>query len=200
MKLKYYRSNSPLFRDLTLELTADNTITAKGHVIWYKQNTAVGVAYRAKGATAWTYAASAAKTDRDIEIVISSLSAGTTYEFALYLKRGTLYNYSSVKEATATFVDPTFDTPQASDVTSSGMTVTGAITYGGTPDAMGLEYKKADDQEWTSVESETKEVSATLSGLTPETLYKLRLFATIGEQTFYSDEAEQSTEAETQES
>jgi len=201
MKLKYYRSNSPLFRDVTATLTADNTVTVVGHICWFKTKTACGVAYRKKGNTTFNYSAS---DSQDVNKTIASLENNKNYEFCLYLKRGTLYNYSSIVECKSTYVDPTFDTPVASSVSSSGFTVGGTITYGGTPTAMGVCYRKkaTEPGEWSTKTSASKTVSEAISSLDADTTYEFGIYATIGTTTFYSaiveqktDEAEQNTEA-----
>jgi hypothetical protein len=95
MKGKFFRSNVIAFGTPTGTVTDSTKINVTGKIGWTKAYTAAGAAYRQKGNTSWNYKAD---DDLDIDVTTGALTAGKTYEVALYLKRGTFYDYSAIIE------------------------------------------------------------------------------------------------------
>lgn len=95
MKRKFYRSNIIAFGTPTGTVTDSTKIKITGTIGWTKAYTAAGAAYRQKGNTAWNYKAASSLA---VDVTTGALTAGKTYEVALYLKRGSFYDYSTIIE------------------------------------------------------------------------------------------------------
>jgi len=92
--------------------------------------------------------------------------------------------------------DPTVGNATASDVTSSGMKVSGTVTFSGAA-TYGVAYKKSTASSWTYTDGGTsKSVSETLSGLTADTNYKVCIYAQSQRGKFLGAATTQKTAAE----
>ena len=76
-------------------------------------------------------------------------------------------------------VPPTVTTLEATEVTHEAATLNGIVAAGSEEiSAQGFMYKAAAAAEWTSVSATSETMSATVSGLTAETAYEYKAFAT----------------------
>lgn len=97
MKRKFYKSNNIVFSTPVGTVTDSTKIKVTGAITWTKAYSAAGAAYRLSGASSWAHKAG---TGLNVDVTTPSLSAGETYEVALYLKRANYYDYSSIVEVT----------------------------------------------------------------------------------------------------
>ena len=82
-------------------------------------------------------------------------------------------------EAEPVIVPPTVATLEATEVTYSAATLNGIVAAGSEEiSAQGFMYKAAAAAEWTSVSAIGETMTATISGLTAETSYEYKAFAT----------------------
>ena len=82
-------------------------------------------------------------------------------------------------EAEPVIVPPTVATLEATEVTYSAATLNGTIAAGSEEiSAQGFMYKATAAAEWTSVSATGETMSATINGLTAETAYEYKAFAT----------------------
>lgn len=95
MKGKFYRSNTIAFSTPSCTVTDSTKIEVTGTIGWTKEYSAAGAAYRESGASTWSHKAADGLA---VDVTTPALTAGKTYEVALYLKRGTIYDYSPVVE------------------------------------------------------------------------------------------------------
>ncbi len=93
MKAKFFRSNTIAFGTPTGVVTDSTKIKVTGTIGWTKEYSSCGAAYRENGTTNWSHKAA---SSLDVNVTTSALTAGKTYDIALYLKRGTIYDYSDV--------------------------------------------------------------------------------------------------------
>lgn len=90
-KLKYFRSNSPLFEGLQAEVVSSTSIHVTGKIIFFKNVTSKGVCYRPASGGSWKNIAT--ETNR-VDVTIANLSPDTEYIIELYVKRGVSYDRS----------------------------------------------------------------------------------------------------------
>ena len=82
-------------------------------------------------------------------------------------------------EAEPVIVPPTVATLAATSVTHNSATLNGTITAGSeTISAQGFMYKATAAADWTTVSATSETMSATINGLTAETAYEYKAFAT----------------------
>lgn len=102
MKGKYFKSNNIVFSAPVGTVTGGTKIEVTGTITWTKAYSAAGAAYRLSGASSWTHKAGSGLT---IDVTTPDLTAGETYEVALYLKRASVYDYSTIVEVTIPAAD-----------------------------------------------------------------------------------------------
>ena len=93
MKAKFFRSNTIAFGTPSGSVVDTNKIQVTGTIGWTKDYSACGAAYRENGTTNWSHKTA---SSLNVDVKTPALAAGKTYDIALYLKRGTIYDYSSV--------------------------------------------------------------------------------------------------------
>ena len=85
-------------------------------------------------------------------------------------------------------------TPTASDVTSTSMTISGAVTFYKTG-TWGVAYKKNSASSWTHKECDSQTISESLTSLTASTKYDIKLFVKFDNVYQYGAEISATTEA-----
>ena len=135
---------------------------------------------------------------------LTGLTASTQYE--VHVKAVCDNTHSSDWSATATFttlssyVAPTVTTNDATNITTSSATLNGAVTAGSeTITAQGFEWKETSSSTYTTVNATGATMSYDLTGLTPNTGYTFRAFATTASGTTYGAEKTFTTDEEQQE-
>lgn len=128
--------------------------------------------------------------------VLNNLLAGTTYYIRAYAKNDTQLGYSDVKKVTTTrSAAPTVDKVTISNIAESSVTLTGKVLDTGNNNltGIGFSYKTADGSEMQVSVSLTalgndNTFQTVLSGLSANTDYQVRAYATNKEGTGYSSE------------
>ncbi|MDY4584351.1 MAG: T9SS type A sorting domain-containing protein, partial [Candidatus Onthomorpha sp.] len=126
----------------------------------------------------------AAETVTTTSKSFTDLTANTTY--TAYVRAVCESNNSewvsttfTTLEAEPVIVPPTVATLEATEVTYSAATINGIVAAGSEEiSAQGFMYKAAAAAEWTSVSATGETMSATINGLTAETSYEYKAFAT----------------------
>ncbi len=154
--------------------TLNGTIAAGDETI-----TAQGFKYKATAASTWT---TVAATGTTITSTLNSLAAETEYQFKAFATTASGTVEGAVMTFTTTaapIVAPTVATLAATSVTHNSATLNGTITAGSeTITAQGFMYKATAAADWTNVSATGTTLAATVNGLTPETAYQFKAFAT----------------------
>ncbi|MDY4861994.1 MAG: T9SS type A sorting domain-containing protein [Candidatus Onthomorpha sp.] len=141
--------------------------------------TAQGFMYKATAAADWTTVAATGET---MTATINGLTAETAYEYKAFAttESGTIEGeVMSFTTTIAPIVAPTVTTLEATEITHESATLNGTIAAGSEEiSAQGFMYKAAAAAEWTSVSAIGETMTATISGLTAETSYEYKAFAT----------------------
>ena len=156
--------------------TLNGTITAGSEAI-----TAQGFKYKATTATDWT---TVSATGTTLTATVNNLTAETAYEYKAFATtasgtvEGTVMNFTTA-EVPVIVTPPTVTTLAATSVTHEAATLNGTIAAGSEAiTAQGFMYKAITAADWTTVAAEGTAITATISGLTPETQYEYKAFAT----------------------
>ena len=154
--------------------TLNGTITLGNETI-----TAQGFKYKTTAASTWTTVSASGAT---ITSTLNSLAAETAYEFKAFATtasgtvEGTVMTFTTTA---APIVAPTVSTLAATSVTHESATLNGTITAGSeTITAQGFMYKATAANDWTNVSASGTTLAATINGLTAETEYQFKAFAT----------------------
>ena len=154
--------------------TLNGTITAGSETI-----SAQGFMYKATAAADWTTVSATSET---MSATINGLTAETAYEYKAFAttESGTIEGeVMSFTTTIAPIVAPTVTTLEATEVTHESATLNGTVAAGSEEiSAQGFMYKAAAAAEWTSVSATGETMSATINGLTAETSYEYKAFAT----------------------
>ncbi|MDD7590519.1 MAG: choice-of-anchor J domain-containing protein, partial [Candidatus Onthomorpha sp.] len=154
--------------------TLNGTITAGDETI-----TAQGFMYKATAAADWT---TVAATGTTITSTLNSLSAETEYQFKAFATTasGTVEGAAMSFTTLATpIVAPSVATLPATGVTHEVATLNGTVTTGSEAiSAQGFMYKATAAADWTTVAATGETMSATINGLSAETAYEYKAFAT----------------------
>ena len=154
--------------------TLNGTIAAGDETI-----TAQGFMYKTTAASTWT---TVAATGTTITSTLNSLAAETEYQFKAFATTASGTVEGAVMTFTTTaapIVAPTVATLAATSVTHESATLNGTITAGSeTITAQGFMYKATAAADWTNVSATGTTLAATVNGLTPETEYQFKAFAT----------------------
>ena len=147
--------------------------------------------------------ATATATMGSFTVSLTELTQNTTYYIRAYATNeagtgyGDVLTFTTEEEIIITV--PTVTTAEVTEITTTTATVGGAITDAGngTISESGICYKTG-NEEWTCVVLEATEnaFSTTLEGLTPNTTYTVRAYATNEEGTGYGEEVNFTTEEE----
>ncbi len=154
--------------------TLNGTVTTGSEAI-----TAQGFMYKATTAADWTTVAATGET---MSASINGLTAETAYEYKAFATtasgtvEGAVVNFTTLA---APATQPTVATLEATEVTHEAATLNGTIAAGSEAiSAQGFMYKATTAADWTTVAAEGTVITATISGLTPETEYEYKAFAT----------------------
>ncbi|MDD6166051.1 MAG: fibronectin type III domain-containing protein, partial [Bacteroidales bacterium] len=154
--------------------TLNGTIAAGDETI-----TVQGFKYKTTAASTWTTVSASGTT---ITSTLNSLAAETEYQFKAFATtasgtvEGTVMTFTTTA---APIVAPTVATLAATSVTHNSATLNGTITAGSeTITAQGFMYKATAAADWTNVSATGTTLAATVNGLTPETEYQFKAFAT----------------------
>ncbi len=147
--------------------------------------------------------ATATATSGVFTVSLTGLTQNTTYYIRAYATNeagtgyGDVLTFTTEEEIVITV--PTVTTAEVTEITTTTATVGGAITDAGngTISENGICYKTG-NAEWTCITLEATEnaFSTTLEGLTPNTTYTVRAYATNEEGTGYGEEVNFTTEEE----
>ncbi|MDD6165515.1 MAG: fibronectin type III domain-containing protein [Bacteroidales bacterium] len=152
----------------------NGTITAGSETI-----TAQGFMYKTTAAATWTSVSASGTT---MTATVNGLSAETEYQFKAFATTAS----GTVEAAAMTFtttaapiVAPSVATLTATGVTHEVATLNGTVTIGSEAiSAQGFMYKATTAADWTTVAATGETMSATINGLTAETAYEYKAFAT----------------------
>ena len=154
--------------------TLNGTVTTGSEAI-----SAQGFMYKATAAADWTTVAATGET---MSATINGLSAETAYEYKAFATtasgtvEGAVVNFTTLA---APATQPTVVTLEATEVTHEAATLNGTVTTGSEAiTAQGFMYKATTAADWTTVAAEGTAITATINGLTPETEYEYKAFAT----------------------
>ena len=154
--------------------TLNGTVTTGSEAI-----TAQGFMYKATTAADWTIVAATGET---MSATINGLTAETAYEYKAFATtasgtvEGAVVNFTTIA---APATQPTVVTLEATEITHEEATLNGTIAAGTEAiTAQGFMYKAITAADWTTVAAEGTAITATISGLTPETQYEYKAFAT----------------------
>ena len=139
----------------------------------------------------------------EFSVTVANLTQNTTYNIRAYATNGAGTGYGEVQTFTTeeeiVITVPTVTTNEVTEITTTTATVGGQITSvgNGTISESGICYKTGTD-EWTCValEATNNAFSTTLTGLTANTSYTVRAYATNEEGTGYGEEVTFTTEEE----
>ena len=154
--------------------TLNGTVTTGSEAI-----SAQGFMYKATTAADWTTVAATGET---MSATINGLTAETAYEYKAFATtasgtvEGAVVNFTTLA---APATQPTVVTLEATEITHEAATLNGTIAAGTEAiSAQGFMYKAITAADWTTVAAEGTAITATISGLTPETEYEYKAFAT----------------------
>ncbi len=154
--------------------TLNGTVTTGSEAI-----SAQGFMYKATTAADWTTVAATGET---MSATINGLSAETAYEYKAFATtasgtvEGAVVNFTTLA---APATQPTVVTLEATEVTHEAATLNGTIAAGSEAiSAQGFMYKATTAADWTTVAAEGTAITSTINGLTPETEYEYKAFAT----------------------
>ncbi|MDY4860937.1 MAG: fibronectin type III domain-containing protein [Candidatus Onthomorpha sp.] len=152
----------------------NGTITAGSETI-----TAQGFMYKATAAATWTSVSASGTT---MTATVNGLSAETEYQFKAFATTasGTVEGAAmSFTTTAAPVTQPAVATLAATGVTHEVATLNGTVTTGSEAiSAQGFMYKATAAADWTTVAATGETMSATINGLTAETAYEYKAFAT----------------------
>ena len=154
--------------------TLNGTVTTGSEAI-----SAQGFMYKATAAADWTTVAATGET---MSVTINGLTAETAYEYKAFATtasgtvEGAVVNFTTLA---APATQPTVVTLEATEITHEAVTLNGTIAAGTEAiSAQGFMYKAITAADWTTVAAEGTAITATINGLTPETEYEYKAFAT----------------------
>ncbi len=161
--------------------TLNGTITAGTEAI-----TAQGFEWKEASATTWTTVNAAGTT---ISHNLTGLTASTAYEFKAFVTTasGTVYgtteNFTTLAQG---ITPPTVVTVAADQIAQTVATLNGTITEGTEAiTAQGFEWKETSATDWTIISVAGTTISHNLTGLTANTAYEFKSFATTASGTVF---------------
>ena len=178
--------------------SAESPVLTFAHIQkeWSGDQDTLGLYYRTSADADWTYITSWNQNISDWTVETITLpEPSATYQIA-FLGYGD-WGYGAGVDAisiesgtTPEPVQPTVVTNAATEITLTSATLNGAITDEGnqTITARGFEWKLATATDYTTVTATGTTMTATLTGLTANTTYKYKAFATTALGTVYGSE------------
>ena len=161
----------------------NETITARGFE-WKETSASAYTVVNATGAT--------------MSPDVTGLTAGTSYTFRAFATTASGTTYGAEKTfttQTSAVTPPTVTTNDATNITQTTATLNGAVTAGDEAiTAQGFEWKATQGGTYTVVNATGATMSYDLTGLTPNTNYTFRAFATTASGTTYGAEKTFTTE------
>jgi uncharacterized membrane protein len=155
----------------------DETITAQG----FQWKATTGGTYTTVNATGTT-----------MSYDLTGLTAGTGYTFRAFATTASGTTYGAEMTFTtqsSSVTPPTVTTNDATNITQTTATLNGAVTAGDeTITAQGFEWKETAGGTYTTVNATGATMSYDLTGLTPNTSYTFKAFATTASGTTYGEE------------
>ena len=168
------QTNATLNGAITL---GDESITAQG----FEWKATAGGTYTAVNATGTT-----------LSYNLTGLTANTSYTFRAFATTASGTTYGTEKTFTtlsASVTPPTVTTQAADNIAQTSATLHGTITPGSESiTAQGFEWKTTSGGTYTAVNATGTTMSHNLTGLTPNTGYTFRAFATTASGTTYGTE------------
>ena len=165
----------------------NETITAQG----FEWKATTGGTYTAVNATGTT-----------LTYDLTGLATSTNYTFRAFATTASGTTYGTEKTFTTqqgSVVAPTVTTNDATNIGQTNATLNGAVTAGSeTITAQGFEWKETAGSTYTTVNATGATMSYDLTGLTPNTGYTFRAFATTASGTTYGTEKTFTTEGQQQ--
>ncbi|MFA6199368.1 MAG: choice-of-anchor J domain-containing protein [Bacteroidales bacterium] len=145
-----------------------------------------GFQWKLASATTWTTQPVATGTT-PFTYILNGLTANTQYEFRAYVETSVDTTYGATLQfTTLAIVAPTVVTNPATTITQVAATLNGTITAGSeTITAQGFEWKLASATTWTTQAATGTTITYPLTGLTANTAYEFRAFATTASGTIY---------------
>ena len=144
-----------------------------------------------KATTGGTYTAVNA-TGTTLSYDLTGLATSTSYTFRAFATTASGTTYGAEKTFTTqqgSVVAPTVTTNDATNITQTTATLNGAVTAGSESiTAQGFEWKETSAGTYTTVNATGTTISHDLTGLTPNTGYTFRAFATTASGTTYGAE------------
>ncbi|MEE1111671.1 MAG: fibronectin type III domain-containing protein, partial [Bacteroidales bacterium] len=171
--------------------TLNGTITVGSEAI-----TAQGFKYKAQSASSWT---TVSATGTTISAVVNGLTAQTAYVFKAFATtasgtvEGTEMTFTT---SAAPIVAPVVVTSAATGVDHQSAILNGTITAGSeTITAQGFQYKAQSATTWSEVSATGTTISAVVNGLTEQTTYIFKAYATTASGTVEGNEMTFTTSA-----
>ena len=178
--------------------SAESPVLTFAHIqkVWSGDQDTLGLYYRTSAEEDWTYITSWNQNISDWTVETIDLpEPSATYQimFLGYGDWGYGAGVDAVNIATGSTpepVQPTVVTNAATEITLTSATLNGAITDEGnqTITARGFEWKLATATDYTTVSATGTTMTATLTGLTANTTYTYKAFATTALGTVYGSE------------
>ena len=194
---------TPTTCDAPAGVTASNITQTSATVTWTAggTETAWELQYKTAAASNWSNSINVTGTPSHN---LTGLTAGTQYQ--VRVRAVCSATESSNWSATATFTTatpsvtpPTVTTQAADNIGTTAATLHGTVTAGTeTISAQGFEWKATTGGSYTAVNATGTTMSHNLTGLTPNTGYTFRAFATTASGTTYGAEMTFTTQAEQQ--
>ncbi|MFA6200446.1 MAG: fibronectin type III domain-containing protein [Bacteroidales bacterium] len=149
---------------------------------------AQGFAYKLTSASTWI---SVAATGTNMTYNLTGLTANSSYDFRAFATTATNTYYGNIINFTTTNVTvtpPTVVTDSVSAITHNQANLYGTITTGTEAiTAQGFDWKLSGASSWTNVTATGTNMTYTLTGLTANTAYEFRAYATTASNTYYGD-------------
>lgn len=93
--MRLYRNNIAAISAATISDVTSTGMAVAGTVVWYKGDAVYGVAYKKHSVTTWSYKEA---SSADISVSLTSLSANTNYDIALYCKWNNEYQLGAITQ------------------------------------------------------------------------------------------------------
>ncbi|MBK7131846.1 MAG: hypothetical protein IPH69_03195 [Bacteroidales bacterium] len=176
--------------EITDVTVVDNTVKVSGKIISLSgnKNSDYGVAYSIKNNSPVitdTVVRLGTPTVGTFSADIKDLKRNKTYFFRGFIKEGDTYLYDNVRSALITAIPPVATSKAAASVAETTVTLNGSVNPNGTSTSVSFEYGTSTAYGSTVAASTNiltgnslTDVSASLTGLTPNTEYHFRVKAT----------------------
>ena len=196
---------SPIF-DMSAMTGTPTLVFAHSQPAYMGIHDEMNVYYRTSDTDSWHQLANYTSSIMTfVEDTLQLPSPSATYQIAfegigqngdgVYLDKVQIFNVGA-----PVVIAPTVTTNDATNITTSSATLNGAVTAGSESiTAQGFEWKETSSSTYTTVNATGATISHDLTGLTPNTSYTFKAFATTASGTTYGAEKTFTTEDEQQE-